>query len=123
MAALRRQAGESERLVRFFLDASPHPQAIFSKSGLEYVNRRLLMFMGFVSFHEFQASGLELGEFLRDGETPLADPVRFAREILDDPLDREQSWPSGIRAIRNGPPTCSRSRPRDCRIRNGSCSP
>ncbi|MFZ5812955.1 MAG: diguanylate cyclase [Thermodesulfobacteriota bacterium] len=89
VVVLRRHAGESERLVRFFLDASPHPQAIFSKSGLEYVNRGLLMFMGFVSFHEFQASGLDLGDFLRDGETPLADPARFAREILDDPLDRE----------------------------------
>ncbi len=86
---LRRTAGESERLVRFFLDASPHPQAIFARGGLEYVNRGLLRFMGFVSFHEFQASGLALGDFLRAGETPLADPARFAQAVMDDPLDRE----------------------------------
>ncbi|WP_256128281.1 GGDEF domain-containing response regulator [Desulfolutivibrio sulfoxidireducens] len=89
MVLLRRAAGESERLVRFFLDASPHPQAIFSKNGLEYVNRGLLRYMGFVSFHEFQASGLALGDFLLAGETPLTDPARFAQAVLDDPLDRE----------------------------------
>lgn len=86
---LRRAAEDAERLVRFFLDASPHPQAIFCRGGLEYVNRGLLRRMGLASFHEFQATGLSLGDFFRvDGEA-LAEPARFALEVLDDPLDRE----------------------------------
>ncbi len=89
VAALRRSAGESERLVRFFLDASPHPQAIFSRGRMEYVNRGLLRCMGLASFHEFQAMGLGLSDFFRAEDAPLADPARFARDILDDPLDRE----------------------------------
>jgi diguanylate cyclase (GGDEF)-like protein len=89
MTTLRRTAEEAERLVRFFLDAAPNPQAIFSRGGLEYVNRGLLRRMGLTSFHEFQATGLTLGTFFRVDDAPLADPARFARDVLDDPLDRE----------------------------------
>jgi diguanylate cyclase (GGDEF)-like protein len=89
MTALRRAAEEAEHLVRFFLDASPHPQAIFARGRLEYVNRGLVRCMGLSSFHEFQASGLSLGAFFRVDEAPIPDPARYARDILDDPLDRE----------------------------------
>jgi diguanylate cyclase (GGDEF)-like protein len=89
VAALRRSTGESDRLVRFFLDASPHPQAIFSRGRMEYVNRGLLRCMGLSSFHEFQAMGLGLSDFFQVEDAPLADPARFALDVLDDPLDRE----------------------------------
>ncbi len=113
---------ESERLVRFFWTPRPIPRPFFQKR-LEYVNRRLLMFMGLRVLPRVPASGLDSGIFCATARPPW--PIRSVSpgRSWTTPWTGNTSWPSGIRAIRNAPPTCSRSRPRDCRIRNGSCSP
>lgn len=84
----RRSVGEAWELVKFFLDESPHPAAIFTGPEVVSINRAFLRFLGLSTFHEFQARGLPLEDFLADSP-PAGGLAVFARRLVEDRLDRE----------------------------------